>query len=381
MSGGTSRVLLALAGLHRVHRGAEVAFQSVGRALARLPGFEVTLIGSGPAPAEPASEPYRFISAPCSARERFESWPRVPPFRSELVYEEFAFARSMWQRYDPGSYDATITCAYPFTNWALRAKKRGARRPAHIYVTQNGDWAPQAKNREYKRFGCDGLVCTNPEYYERHRARYRSALIPNGVDAGRFTPGASVRRELGLPEGMPIVLICAALIASKRVDAGVRAVAALSRARPDVRLLVAGDGPMRESIDALGKELLGDRYQRMTLRHEQMPGLYRSVDALLHMSRDEPFGNIYLEALASGLPVVAHDNPSSRWIMEDRASLVDTGDMDATAAALGGVLGDRARVEDRRELILRRFDWPVVASAYAAFVREVISGRAAGANA
>ena len=42
-----------------------------------------------------------------------------------------------------------------------------------------------------------------------------------------------------------------------------------------------------------------------------MPGLYRSAEVLLHMSVDEPFGNIYVEALASGLPVVTHDGSST----------------------------------------------------------------------
>src|SRR5215467_9175025 len=80
-SGGTTdqvRILFALAGLHRVDRGAEVAFISVAIELAHS-GHDVTLIGSG---APRPGMPYRFIHAPARKRESFESWPKFPPLRN-----------------------------------------------------------------------------------------------------------------------------------------------------------------------------------------------------------------------------------------------------------------------------------------------------------
>ena len=92
------RILLALAGLHRVHRGAEVAFISVARELSKL-GHEVTLIGSGPPRPE---EPYRFIHAPAIARETFERWPSVPTLRSETAWEEATFVPGLLAKISPG---------------------------------------------------------------------------------------------------------------------------------------------------------------------------------------------------------------------------------------------------------------------------------------
>jgi len=132
------RLLFALPGLHRVNRGAEVAFESVAAELARRPDCEVTLIGSGePRPAQP----YRFVRASCRSREHFERWPRIPVFRNHYVYEELTFIPGLWSAFHPDSFDATVTCSYPFVNWALRAKRRGGR-PLHVFVTQNGDWPP-----------------------------------------------------------------------------------------------------------------------------------------------------------------------------------------------------------------------------------------------
>jgi glycosyltransferase involved in cell wall biosynthesis len=365
------RILFALPGLHRVGRGAEVAFESVAREIARRPGFDVTLIGSGAAGS--GGPGYRFLHAGCVARERFDRWPKIPPLRSGYAYEELSFMPGLLRAYDPGSYDATVTCAYPFTNWALRARKRAGRRPAHLFVTQNGDWPARAVNAEYRWFACDGLVCTNPEYFERHKGRWHSALIPNGVDPAAFMPGPGSRAEFGIPHGVPVILSVAALIPSKRVVEGVRAAAGV----PGAHVVVAGDGPLRADIERMGRELLPGRFQRLVAPRERMPSLYQSADVLLHMSKDEPFGNIYIEAMSTGLPVVAHDTPTTRWITDGRAALVDTDDGSAVAAALESALRSGGEgAEARRAVVESRFSWSAVADSYCRFITEVANARA-----
>ena len=181
------RILIVLPGLHRVLRGAEVAFEELAKQLALMPDCDVTLIGSGyPQP----SDPYSFLHVPCIARESFERWPALPYLRGQYVYEELTFLPGLIHAYRPHDYDVTVTCSYPYTNWLLRAKNKKTR-PKHIFVTQNGDWMCIGKNAEYKHFFCDGLVCTNPEYFERNREKFSSALIPNGVDPRQFTPNFS----------------------------------------------------------------------------------------------------------------------------------------------------------------------------------------------
>jgi glycosyltransferase involved in cell wall biosynthesis len=251
----------------------------------------------------------------------------------------------------------------------MRFRRRQHDLPRHVFVTQNGDWMVRGKNWEFKHFGCDGLVCTNPEYYERHRERWPCALIPNGVHPEVFHPGAADRARFSLPGGKPVVLIVAALIPSKRVLEGIAAVAKL----PDAHLIVAGDGEQREAVQALGRELMGDRFQRVTLPRERMPELYRAADVLLHMSHDEPFGNIYLEATASGIPVVTHDWSTTRWILEDTGVLVDASDEGAVVAGLQRAMGMKSEceVERRRELIRRRFSWESVGRQYGEFLRKI----------
>lgn len=361
MSTAPLRVLFALPGLHRVSRGAEAAFENIARELARLPGFDVTLAGGG-APRD--GEPYRFLHLPLRPRERFERWPRFPPLRSEYRWEELTFAFPLWRTLRPADYDVTVTCSYPFVNWALRLRRRGGL-PRHVFVTQNGEWPALRRNAEYRLFSCDGLVCTNPEYFEHQKSAWRCALIPNGMDARRFVPGPAERAAFGLPPSVPVVLMVSALIPSKFVAAGVRAVAAL----PDAHLVVAGDGPLRAEIDGLAAQCLPGRFTRLTTTLDRMPALYRCADVFLHLSRDEAFGNVYVEALSCGLPVVGHDYATARWILGAYGRLTDTSVEANITAALRAALDAPAQSEERHAFAAERYDWPAVAAHYAAFLR------------
>ncbi len=360
------KIAFALPGLHKVDRGAEVAFISVARELAKG-GDDVTLFGGG---AQRDGEPYRFVSVPTVPRERFENFPSIAPFRSETVWEESTFAIGLMRRLKATQFDVTVTCGYPFTNWALQRAARRSPRTRHVFVTQNGDWPAASDDAEFRFFGCDGLVCTNPDYFDRNKARWNCALIPNGMDPTRFLPGPAERASFGLPDDRPVVLMVSACIDTKRVEDGIRAVAEL----PGVHLAVAGDGPLRENVLTLAKALLPDRFTLMTVPAARMPALYRSADAFLHMSKEEAFGNVFVEALASGLPVVGHDIPRLRWIVGEQQFLVDTTDIAATAGAIARALNAPAEEVPARLVRSHDFAWPRIAASYRTFFESVTTG-------
>ncbi len=366
------RILFALPGLHRYSRGAEVAFISIARELCKQ-RESVTLIGSG-TPDKLA--PYSFLRADSIRRERFERFPFLPILRNESCYEELTFVPSLAWRYRPEEYDITVTCSYPFTNWVLRRPVLKGPRPLHVFVTQNGDWPPMAKRSgnqsEYRFFGCDGLVCINPDFFERNKDSWNCRLIPNGVDCDRFRPGVGGRAEFGIPADRFVVLMVSALIPSKRVEMGIEAVSRM----PDAHLVVAGDGPLRASIASVASAALPGRFTLVSLSANRMPTLYQSADVFLHCSRDEAFGNVFTEALACGLPIVAHDMPRVRWIVGDEEFLVDTNDPAAIAASLelARRAGDDAR--SRRIARARRFSWDTIAAEYRQFFMDVLAKHA-----
>lgn len=365
------RIAFVLPGLHRVARGAEIAFEAIAQELAGYNDCEVTLFGSGQAR---VGDPYRFIHVDNRDRRQFESWPCLPLFRTDYAYEELTFALNLLSKYQPDDFDATVTCSYPFLNWLLRRPGK-KRRPAHIFVTQNSDYPAVAAHKEYRFFGCDSLVCTNPDYFERSKARWPSALITNGVDANKFHPGQAERAAFGLPEHVPLALMVSALIPSKRVTVGIKAAAAVA----GLHLVICGNGPERTQAEKIAHSLMPGRVYFKQLSHEQMPAIYRAADVFLHLSLDEPFGNVYLEALATGLPIVGHDRDVTRWIVEDTATLVDSHELSQVSAGLKNALEadtEAARLA-RAELVNKRFQWSQIGSLYHSLIADTINPTAA----
>lgn len=358
------RFLFALPGFHAEERGAEVALLSVADALART-GDTVTVVGTGP---ERDSTAYTYRRIGAINRRRFERFPSLPMLRSETAWEDATFAWNLRRAYRAGDFDVTVTCNFPFTHWVLRRSGGNGAAPAHLFVTQNGDWPAVSDAAEFRWFDCDGLVCTNPDFRDRNQARWRTALIPNGIDPARFEGVTGDRAAYGIPENAPVVLMVSAFIETKRVLDGMRAVAAIEGAH----LVVAGDGPLRAAVDALAAEIMPGRFTRLTLQAAQMPGLYRCADAFLHMSLQESFGNVYVEAMAAGLPIVAHDSGRLRWIVGDRDTLCDTRDQAALTTTLRNALARGRGAFDPRA---RDFAWSVIAQRYRAFAAEVVAAR------
>jgi glycosyltransferase involved in cell wall biosynthesis len=356
------RFLFALPGFHQEERGAEISLLAVADELARG-GDVVTVIGAGPARTGTA---YEYRQALAINRRHFERMPRLPALRSETAWEDATFALALSGAYRPSNYDITVTCNFPFTHWVLR--HGGKDRPRHLFVTQNGNWPAISNRAEFRYFACDGLVCTNPDFEAETRDRWRTALIPNGIHLDQFQGVDGDPEGFGLPGGSRIVLMVSALIDTKRVMDGMRAVAAI----PDAHFVVAGDGPLRDEVENLAKTILPGRFTRLMLAAEQMPALYRSADCFLHMSLKESFGNVYVEAMAAGLPIVAPSNPRVQWIVGASDTLCDAEDLSAVTAALTRAL---ARGRGEADPRFCQFTWPAIAQQYRDFAQALIASK------
>jgi glycosyltransferase involved in cell wall biosynthesis len=158
-----------------------------------------------------------------------------------------------------------------------------------------------------------------------------------------------------------------ALISNKRIEFGIEAVSRI----PNAHLVLAGDGPLRTTIMAAAARLLPGRFTLLSVPPKKMPELYQSADVFLQASKDEPFPLVFLEAMASGVPIVAHDMPRVRWFIGDDEFLVNMDDVPAIAQGIERASAKGATGRAKRLARAADFSWAKVAGLYRAFLQEV----------
>lgn len=184
----------------------------------------------------------------------------------------------------------------------------------------------------------------------------KSVYIPNGVDLQKFSPdGPSLRPGLK----KPLVLCVGALTEQKRIDLVIKAVAKMN----NVSLLVAGSGPLKDHLCQLGEKLLGERFELISVSYADMPQVYRCADVFtLASESSESFGNVFVEAMASGLPVVARDDEQRKEIVGDAGLFVDPENSDEYARALEKALDTKWGDKPRNQA--EKFSWDKIAEKY-----------------
>lgn len=191
--------------------------------------------------------------------------------------------------------------------------------------------------------------------------------IPNGVDLAKFKPGGE---KYGVKLKKPIILCVGALTRQKRIDLVIKAVAKLN----NVSLLVAGDGSNKKALMKVGSELLGSKFKLISVFYDEMPKVYRVADIFtLVPESSEAFGNVYVEAMATNLPVVAVDDEQRREIVGDAGILVAPTDTEAYAKALTETLNKNWGDKPRKQA--EKFDWDKIAQDYERLFKSLFASK------
>jgi glycosyltransferase involved in cell wall biosynthesis len=138
------------------------------------------------------------------------------------------------------------------------------------------------------------------------------SCIPNGVDTDVFKPGepgvhpaAGIRAQLGLSPTQPLVGFVGRLSPEKAPEVFLRAALLLHRLLPEAHCVLIGEGPLQAEADEFVRRFqLHDRVHLLGLRLD-MPAVYRELDIVVSTSNTESRPLAVMEAMASGLPVVA----------------------------------------------------------------------------
>lgn len=153
------------------------------------------------------------------------------------------------------------------------------------------------------------------------------SILERGVDSQRFHPRhrcQQLRRGWGAGQDDPVYLYVGRVAKEKNIDLAIEAFRHAHRQNERARLVVVGDGPLYDSLQKANPDVIfcGMQTGKALARY------YASADIFLFASETETFGNVTLEAMASGLVVVAYDYAAAQLHVESRVNglLADLGD-------------------------------------------------------
>ncbi|MES9538222.1 MULTISPECIES: glycosyltransferase family 4 protein [unclassified Actinomadura] len=286
-----------------------------------------------------------------------------------------------------------ITAAAPFGMYAPLVRAAGVRWLVGSAHGQELGWFRAPPTRVALRAAARSFdvlthlsATTLPELQAAVGDRTRLARLAGAVDTVRFRPGldgSAVRRRHGLGNG-PVVLSVARLVRRKGHDMLIRAWADVVRRRPDARLVIVGDGPMRRRLVELAdREVPGTVTVTGPVSAAELPRYYAAADVFALPCRDdraglqtEGLGLSVLEASASGLPVVVgRSGGSPESLINGRTGvLVDAAGPDEIALALHRLLGSPERAAAMgaagRRWTCERWSWDAAAARLAGLLKD-----------
>ena len=277
--------------------------------------------------------------------------------------------------------------AAPLGLMAPALRGAGAERLVATTHGHEAGWAQLPAARQLLRRIGDGTdTITYLGEYTRSRiaralspeAAARMTQLPPGVDEKTFHPGSGgdeVRARLGLTD-RPVVVCVSRLVRRKGQDTLIRALPRILAAEPDTVLLIVGGGPYENDLRRLARETGVSSSVRFTgaVPWSELPAHYGAGDVFAMPCRTrrggldvEGLGIVYLEASATGLPVVAGDSGGAPDAVLDGETgwVVKGGSPEEAADRITVLLGDaelRRRMGERgREWVEEKWRWDLLA--------------------
>ncbi|MDH5824134.1 glycosyltransferase family 1 protein [Luteimonas sp. RD2P54] len=195
--------------------------------------------------------------------------------------------------------------------------------------------------------------------------------LARAVDTARFDPrhrDPALRAQWRVEGDGPVVIHVGRIAAEKNLALAVRAFRSIQRRDRSARFVLVGDGPEREALARANPDFVFCGMQR----DEALARHFASADLFLFPSRSETFGNVTLEAMASGLAVVAFDYGAARAHLRDGvhgAAVADDAAFEAAALRLAGDAGTRRSMGAAARRAMLRLSPAQVAADFDALLR------------
>lgn len=205
-------------------------------------------------------------------------------------------------------------------------------------------------------------------------------IVSRGVDTRLFSPvrrSPELRRAWGAGEHAIVAMYVGRMAPEKNLPLAVKAFLAMQERDPQVQLVMVGDGPERASLASRHSNVVFAG----TRSGEDLATYYASADVFLFPSLTETFGNVTLEAMASGLAVVAYEYAAARQCLvhDESGLLAPFGDSSAFVKLAASLMKDSARIARlriRARAAAELIDWEGVVDEFENVLRGVIQGQA-----
>jgi glycosyltransferase involved in cell wall biosynthesis len=210
--------------------------------------------------------------------------------------------------------------------------------------------------RSIARHQCNELkavIVPSPAMHETLRGYGVSApihVLPTGIPVGQFAGGVAsrFRDRYEIPQDRPVALFVGRVAHEKNIGFLLEAMSHAIRHRPDLLLVIAGEGPALEALQRQARALKVANHIRFVGyldRKQELPDCYAAANVFVFASRTETQGLVLLEAMAAGLPVHALACLGTRTIVEPERGAVKAPDHpEAFGIGLAILVGDRPRL-------------------------------------
>jgi glycosyltransferase involved in cell wall biosynthesis len=253
----------------------------------------------------------------------------------------------------------------------------------HAYSQHYGiGWLSGAIRVYLKKFHNRADVTMVPTAMLQHELQAkgfeRVQVVPRGVDTSQFSPSyrsLALRQSWGVAEDEKVLLYVGRLAAEKNLGLVVQSYLKAKQHNERIRLVLVGDGPMRESLQQQHPDIVFAGYRSGA----DLAAHYASADVFVFASLTETFGNVTLEAMASGLAVVAFKHAAAGQCIShgDNGMCVDTESPQDFVQAVCAVVEAHSlqtRLAKQALLTAQTFDWPGVVQRTEAVFRQVMAG-------
>lgn len=220
--------------------------------------------------------------------------------------------------------------------------------------------------RRFSRTQCnevEGIVVPSSAMaatLEEYGVRKPLHLIPTGIPEAMFEEGdgAAFREKYGIAADIPMLLFVGRVAFEKNIEFLIHAANIARSKMPDLLLVIAGEGPALKSLEKLANSLRLEQNVKLIGYLDREKGLkdcYSAADAFVFASRTETQGLVLLEAMASGVPVIATAHMGTKDILKAESGAVVPGDeMHEFAEAMTDLLA-KPGIRSERSLMVKRY--------------------------